>query len=365
MCPKGADALQGCSHKAPPPAGRFIRAPKGRSRKGVAGADRPITAQRGAGTSLSIHLEGDLTAGHRIPFRLFSAYGHALQIALERVALVLLGAPYSVVRGRRPVEVEAACNLQLAGLKGGGSMTAECELPLSGPQRSLFGDLGQQGIKCLVAGIHALEEDADVLPAGYDRGVLLALKDAGSVFRHGLQAASFTLRTHSGTVRATHTTTVHERIVGFIGRSESRQQTVEGRLVMGDFKETALRCRIEPALGRPLHCQFPEPLRAAVLTALTRYVRAYGSAQVEGGRVLAFEISRLEVVDGPPGAGPWDAPEVDDGYLSALIREQMVAPVRHIEDLRGTFWPEDEDLDAFIRSYRDLRGGGAGAEPKG
>ncbi len=125
-----------------------------------------------------------MTAGHRIPFRLFSAYGHALQIALDRVALVLLGAPYSVIRGRRPAEVEAACNLQLAGLMAGGSMTVECELLPPGPQRSLFGDLGQQGIECLVAGIHALEEDAGVLPAGYDRGVLLALKDAGRLFQH-------------------------------------------------------------------------------------------------------------------------------------------------------------------------------------
>lgn len=325
-------------------------------------ADTPIAYGRVRRAILSIHLEGALTANHRIPFRMFSAYGHAFQTALERAALVLLGAPYSVVRGRRPVEVGVACNLELVGVRGGGSITIECELPPLGQELSLFGDLGQQALESLVRGLHALEGTTDVLPAGYDRGVLLALKEAGVLFQHGLEAASIDVVTHRTHVRATHTPTVHRSIVRFIGRSETRQQTVEGRLVMGDFKETALRCRIEPAIGNPVHCHFSESLRSSVLAAMTHYVRAYGRAQVDGGRVAAFEIDRLELVDVPQPPATSGALEVGDPYLSALAREQGVAPLRRLEDLKGGFWPENEDVDTFIASYRDLRRGGAEPE---
>jgi hypothetical protein len=41
----------------------------------------------------------------------------------------------------------------------------------------------------------------------------------------------------------------------------------------------------------------------------------------------------------------------------ALAKQQGVAPIRNIEDLKGDFWPEEESADEFLSWLRDLRQG--------
>lgn len=38
-----------------------------------------------------------------------------------------------------------------------------------------------------------------------------------------------------------------------------------------------------------------------------------------------------------------------------LAEEQGVKPIRDIDELRGDFWPEDEDPDEFIETIRRWR----------
>jgi hypothetical protein len=48
------------------------------------------------------------------------------------------------------------------------------------------------------------------------------------------------------------------------GRAPERttaQRTIEGRLLMGDFREPDFRCRIHPQVGAPITCTFDETQR--------------------------------------------------------------------------------------------------------
>ena len=38
-----------------------------------------------------------------------------------------------------------------------------------------------------------------------------------------------------------------------------------------------------------------------------------------------------------------------------LARQQGVKPIQNMEDLKGDFWPEDENIDDFLSWVRELR----------
>lgn len=44
--------------------------------------------------------------------------------------------------------------------------------------------------------------------------------------------------------------------------------------------------------------------------------------------------------------------------LETLAKEQGKQPIKHIEDLYGNFWPEDETADDFVRTMRQWRNEG-------
>ena len=41
--------------------------------------------------------------------------------------------------------------------------------------------------------------------------------------------------------------------------------------------------------------------------------------------------------------------------LEAIAKKQGTQPLKHIEDLYGDFWPEDETADDFVRMMRQWR----------
>jgi hypothetical protein len=44
--------------------------------------------------------------------------------------------------------------------------------------------------------------------------------------------------------------------------------------------------------------------------------------------------------------------------LEAIAKQQGKQPVKHIEDLYGDFWPEDETADDFVKTMRQWRNEG-------
>ena len=128
---------------------------------------------------------------------------------------------------------------------------------------------------------------------------------------------------------------------------------------MGDFKEAGFRCRVHPALGKPIPCTFDELQKEAVLAALTHYVRLLGEATEAEGEILSLKIEDVEVLDrsvemekrGAKGTSFFTG-KTD---LEVLAAQQRVSTVSNFDTLLGDFWPEEESADQFIATVREWR----------
>jgi hypothetical protein len=281
-----------------------------------------------------------------------------LQTALERVAMVLRGEA-SVKPGRRPAEVQRLTRLQLVGMSPGSVIL---ELDFEREQVPLFQslELGCRAARVLVEGLALLEHRGE-MPAGWDVGVAEAVRELGALFRRGTQQISFEL---PGNGKAANLLPPHiERLAQLITRPLPSQQSVEGRLLMGDFKESGRRCRVHPPIGAPVECIFDEAQASAILNALTKYVRVTGEAVVEPstGRVRGLTVTDVKVLD-------WEEAEAWGEYpfwkpldLDELVHLQAIRPVDSAECLRADIWESEEELEEFLTDVyasrsRDLVG---------
>jgi hypothetical protein len=123
------------------------------------------------------------------------------------------------------------------------------------------------------------------------------------------------------------------------------EATIVGRLQMGDFAPSTLRCRID-TLDASIVCDFDESLRDQVLGAMDSMVIATGIAEFSLGGVLrALELEEVTVV-----------PESGRKSFTELAAEQGVGPVVNITDFGLTEAVEDDDFDRFLKAALSARG---------
>lgn len=317
-----------------------------------------MATKHGGKPILVVRVEGPAVAAGRMRLADLAYLGNHLQTAVHRVALVLAGEK-SARPGARPKGVKETCSLVVVAM-GEGSFTLG--LDLDRDQLMLEGvDPGEEAIERLVLGMEPLSFDAPSLPPGYDEGVLLSWREMGNLFDRGISRMEFTLRTRRVQRVTSYDRSVHQRVVARIRGRIQNVRTVEGRLLMADFKEHDRVCRIHPPLGRPVLCTFDEARRDAVLDGLLRFVRVTGEATLDAatGEIARLNIADLEVLDTEPEAEfVAEAPAGDafwDGLnLESLISEQDVRPIADLEDVMGG-WPEDESVDEFLVAVREWR----------
>ena len=116
------------------------------------------------------------------------------------------------------------------------------------------------------------------MPEGCDAGVLLAWRDAGVLFRKGVSSIQFTLNHRKTSLITPFTPQGFERILERIKGPQTNIRTIEGRLLMTDFKEHGARCRVHPSVGEPVLCLFDEEQKDEVLENILQYVRIVGEA---------------------------------------------------------------------------------------
>lgn len=219
------------------------------------------------------------------------------------MARVLLGQSVSAQSGRTPAEIEQSCALEVVALRPG-SLEMLLDLPQS-RQLSFTDDLGEQSLQHLVQGIGAVGQ-ATTLPRGFDRGVADALVSGGRLFDRGINKISFSLHTRTQRIASTYTPEVRQTLQSYPRpqRITDNLATIEGKLLMGDFKETSLKCRIDPPIGgRSITCTFDESQKNEVLRALTRYVRVVGEASEQEGQLQTLRIRNIEILDDPTSKG--------------------------------------------------------------
>lgn len=321
---------------------------------------------------LTIHLVGPAVEKHRLPLDQLTLFAGQLQVAVHRIGRILSGEAFSLMPGPVPKDVKEACTLEIVAIAPG-SLSLVCDLPIdtipTKPEQLLLfeqstantkSELGEKSLEAFVQGISHVGDETSQLPHGFDKGVLLALREGGKLFSLGIDTIDFELHANSKqakSIRTSYTPKVYERIIARIQEPVINKATIEGRLLMGDFRDSGYSCRIHPKVGRPIRCTFGEEQKEAVLAAMTRLVKLVGETVEVNNEIKSFRIEDVEILDTEQFASgqefhPFFDSQID---LDTLATEQGVPTSVNIDELRADFWPADEKEDEFLSAVKSWR----------
>ena len=185
--------------------------------------------------------------GRILPVDLFDFVSN-FQSAIQKTITVLTTGQ-SARLGRPPKVLQELSALEIAGITQG-SFGITLDFRREAAHLPLF-DLGETAIEKLISGLSVIGNDTQ-LPEGFDRGVLIALREAGRILDRGINTVHINSPRYAHNMRAAYAAQTRERIVAQIRKFEQAWAVVEGRLLMADVKEDVLRCRIHPSTGEPI-----------------------------------------------------------------------------------------------------------------
>ena len=317
---------------------------------------------------LKIRFDGQAVGPGTIPVSHLLRFLANMNKALQRTGRVLQGDAESLRRGQPPRNIKEEVDLNLVLLTHGSPAAVlgfeRRQTTTSFPTM----DFGLEILEKAIGGLATIQEDApeEALPPGYDAGVLMAWRDAGILFSQGVERIELALNHREAPITASFTPTGYARIQARIKGPQTNIRTIEGRLLMADFKEHGTRCRVHPSAGDPVLCLFDEEQKDEVLEDILQYVRVVGEAKEDpiSGKITSIkihDIERLEdrddeAADLLPQGTPisqnfWESPTLDD-----LAKSQNVQPMANVRALFGT-WPGDKD-DGFEADIDELRHSG-------
>jgi hypothetical protein len=312
---------------------------------------------------LSIRLEGKAIGEGRIGVKQLLLLLEELNKALLRSGQVLRGELDSMRKGPKEKGIKEVIALDLVRLSHGSPATVLCFERARQQARLPEMDFGLEVLEKTISGLIGIQSSEDAFPTGYDAGVLLAWRDMGVLFEKGVDKIAFTLNHRELPFTTDYTRQIYERIQQRIKGPQVNIRTIEGRLLMADFKEHGTRCRIHPPVGDPILCLFDDTHRDEVLENILHFVQVVGEARQDPttgkiGSIKIHDIRCLEDredvrVDLIPQGSPlpadfWRSPNLDD-----LAETQGIRPVKNIQALFGT-WPGDKD-DGFEDEIHSMR----------
>ena len=278
---------------------------------------------------------------------------------------MLQGDTESLRRGQPPQRIASEVELELVSLTHGSPAAVlsfdRVQQHLNFPEM----DFGLQILESAIGGLETVQRQNTnyTFPEGYDTGVLMAWRDLGKLFGHGIEKIDFTLSHPQKPVQASLTPQGVAHIKDRITGPQVNIRVIEGRLLMADFKEDGTRFRVHPSTGDPVLCLFDEEQKDEVLENILQYVRVVGEAREDPvsrkiAEINIHDIERLdelqnEATDLLPRGTPisqsfWKSPTIQE-----LARTQNVQPMADVRVLFGT-WPDDED-DGFEATIDELR----------
>jgi hypothetical protein len=184
----------------------------------------------------------------------------------------------------------------------------------------------------------------------------------GRILGKGIDEIEVETRTQRIKRHFTFNQSVYSRITGKIRGPVTTLRSIEGRLLMADFRSDAERCRIHPPVGEPVICQFDESLEETVYEHLRSFVRVTGETREDPatGRISSIMIKDIESVS--MEGTDFDKISAEEFWrekpLDQLAGEQGIMPARQLDDVWGKatdLWTDDEDFDAFLEAARGDR----------
>lgn len=306
---------------------------------------------------LIIRAKGPATEKGRISLQALISLGKNVQAAVVRTALVLAGHGDSRRPGRRPKDVKKSCALEVVSLNRG-SFEIGFDLPR---EKFEIIDLGIEAVEKLLEGFDIIGTDGSELPPGYDVGVLYSLRDMGRILGRGIDEIEAESRTQRLRRNFTFNKHIQRRLIERIHGPVRNLRTIEGRLLMADFRQDAERCRIHPPAAEPIICQFDESLEETVYEYLRSYVRVRGETKEDPdtGRIASIRIIDIEAVTMEGEEFEILSAEAfwQEKTLEQLATEQNVLPIGRLEDVWGKgseLWTDDDDFEAFLGATKGL-----------
>ena len=316
--------------------------------------------------SLKVRFDGQAVGAGKIPVSHLLHFLSSMNKALQRTARVLKGNAESVRPGQPPKNVKQEAELDLVLLTHGSPAAVlgfERRQPAVMPLPGM--DSGLEVLEKAISGLAKMQEITleDPLPAGCDTGVLKAWREVGALFRQEVAKIEFTLRRPDALITTLFTPEGFGRIQERIQGPQTNRRTIEGRLLMADFKEYGTRCRVHPSVGDSVFCLFDEEQKEEVLDNILHYVRVVGEAKEDpvSGKIASikvYDIERLEdredeAADLLPQGTPVSQDFWESSQLDELAKFQNVERMADVRTLFGT-WPGEED-DGFEAAIDELR----------
>lgn len=311
---------------------------------------------------LTVRFEGPQVSAGRMRLADFLEVATEMTKAVERVGLVLLNAGESSRRGARPKDLREAISLDLVCFTHG-SPAAVAMFERSQSQMVIADmDLGTQAYTHWLEGFAEVAKQGTAIPPGYDTGVLLKNRDIGRVFAKGVTHLSFTLNHRPKRVSFTYTQHAVQSIRARIAGPERMEHTVEGRLVMVDFKESGPKFRIDRPIGGSVNCVFEESFRDEVHDNILKHVRVTGTACKDAGHITSIHLADIEPIAAGDEGEPVEGRPLTTGLefwehhtVEELADAQGVIPVSDPTSLLGG-WPGDTDdgFEDWLAASRNL-----------
>ena len=315
-----------------------------------------MTTRQSKQPLLRLHFEGSAIHDGRILLDDLLQFVVNLNAAIERTINVLqTGTSVRIGRPDKAFQLLSALEI-VAVIRG--SFDLALDLRREGQQILPGLDFGMQAVEKLMCGLNTMTPYA-TLPDGFDQGVLMALREAGRVLDRGIETVQISTRRRMKYREAVYAQTTRETIISTIRRLEQAWTTVEGRLLMADVREGALRCRLHPSTGGAVSCNFDEVLTKQVMDNLRNFVQARGDAFLDPvtNNIRSLYIRDLEPIEELTGlevpsasvSAFWEAKDFDE-----LAIEQGIHPIDDLETIAGGF-PEDTDFEEFLNAVRSTR----------
>lgn len=312
---------------------------------------------------LQIRIAGKAIDSGKIPVNLLLRLLQHFNKALHRCGMVLQGKADSICRGPRQRGISDELALDIVKITHGSPVTVLGFERTRKQQTFEQMDLGFQIFEKALDGLRVIQQHGDTLPAGYDAGVLLAWRDAGVLFEKGVSDITFSLNHRPNPLMVSYNETGYRIIQQKIQGPQINMRTIEGRLLMADFKEHGTRCRVHPSIGEPVLCLFDEAQKDEVLENILRYVTVIGEAKEEPttGKITSIKIYDIQCLEEKEEEGmellPQGTPIPHDFWKPQTIEELAESQgVKVLSDTSVLFdtWPDDEN-DGFEEAIRKIR----------
>lgn len=314
---------------------------------------------------LTVILEGESVKSGRIPVSYLLEFLASFQKVLYRIGESILCNRDSTRKGPKPKDLKSIVEIDLVEITHGSPSTLLC-FDKRMEQAWLLGEeIHLQIFETFLKGLKQAQTPNEVLPNGFDRGVLFALRDMGKLFHKQVKTIKFKFNPRPQPLEVKYTPEGFDVIQKHILGTQSQLTTIEGRLIMADFKEEGMRLRIHPPIGEPVFCIFYEEQKEEVLENLLRRVRISGEAIKDPltgkiNKVRIHDIEPLEEFSEAIKEIPFGTEQSYDFWkswtLEDLAKLQEVQPITDITALYST-WPgeSDDGFEQFIHELRQVK----------